>query len=75
MSVHGIHERGGKRWACLPGRPMIDADEVALRDEKGKIRYVAPLRWTNPELARQFSKRLVTLIRATHRGALDGSPP
>jgi len=43
-----IHVSGSRRWANLPGRPMIDAATgAALRDDKGKIRYASPIRWIN----------------------------
>jgi hypothetical protein len=57
-----IHEKGGRRWASLPARPMIDANGVTLRDEKGKVRYSSPLRWLNHGLAARFGERVVALV-------------
>ncbi|MBL3684366.1 hypothetical protein F2981_12155 [Sinorhizobium meliloti] len=32
----------GKRWVNLAGKPMIDRDGIALRDDRGKIRTPFP---------------------------------
>jgi hypothetical protein len=29
-----IHEKNGRRWVSLPGRPMVDREGVVLRDER-----------------------------------------
>jgi hypothetical protein len=44
-----IHEKNGRRWAQLPGRPMIDRDGVALRDEDGKTKYARILEFDTRE--------------------------
>jgi hypothetical protein len=66
-----VHVSGGRAWASLPARPMIDGARQALRDDRGKIRYVAPIRWRTRDLADRFSAAVVELVRAAHPGALD----
>ena len=34
-----LHEKEGKRWFSFPGKPQIDKDGKAMRDERGKILY------------------------------------
>lgn len=66
-----IHTAGGRSWASLPARPILDSQGQPLRDERGKIRYASPIRWATYELGNEFGRRLVDLIRAAHPGALD----
>jgi hypothetical protein len=70
-----IHEKGGRRWASLPARPMIGAYGVTLRDEKGKVRYINTLRWLTPANASRFSGRVVALVLEHDPGAFDPKPP
>lgn len=66
-----VHATGSRTWVSLPGRPMLDGDGRALRDDSGKIRYALPLRWSTHDLASAFGQRVVALVRAAHPGALD----
>lgn len=66
-----VHVKSGRAWVCLPARPMLNSEGCALRDGLGKVRYVPPIRWNTPELAGQFSERVVELVHAGHPGALD----
>jgi hypothetical protein len=66
-----IHQLGSRRWASLPGRPMIDTDGRVMRDEAGKIRYAAPFRWTTSTLASRFSAAVIVLPLRHHPNALD----
>jgi hypothetical protein len=38
-----LHERSGAGWLFFPSKPKLGADGVALRDERGKVAYGAPL--------------------------------
>jgi len=62
----------GKYWATLPSKPMIDSAGIVLRDDAGKIRYGVVNEWPTPDLQHEFSKRVVTLIRAQYPNALEG---
>jgi hypothetical protein len=44
-----IHEKGGRRWVSLPGRPMIDREGVVMRDEHGKTKYARILEFDSRE--------------------------
>ncbi len=67
-----VHVAGGRAWASLPGRPMLDGDGRPLRDDSVKIRYVLLVRWLSHSLASGFGGRVVELVRAAHPEALDG---
>jgi hypothetical protein len=66
-----VHVTAGRAWAGLPSRPMLGSDGAALRDEKGKIRYLPLLRWRDRDLGDRFSAAVVGLVRTEHPGALD----
>jgi DNA-binding cell septation regulator SpoVG len=57
-------ERGP--WASPPSKPMIDRDGNALRDDKGKIRYVPMIEFTSREVRNKWSDSVIEAIRAAH---------
>jgi hypothetical protein len=70
-----VHVLGERRWANLPGKPMLDRDGNVLRDERGKVKYAAPLRWLTRGLALRFSERVVALVLEHNPGAFDPQAP
>jgi hypothetical protein len=70
----GIFSKDDRRWAQLPAEMQRDYAGQPLKDERGKVRYRSPLKWTTRELQDGFSAALVALIEAEH-GALDGGGP
>jgi hypothetical protein len=68
-----IHEKGGRRWASLPGRPMIDREGMALRGDDGKLRYAKILEFDSREAGDEFSKNVVAAVLAHSPGAFEGA--
>jgi hypothetical protein len=66
-----VGEAGGRQWALLPSKPMVDRDGNLRRDDAGKPRYAVVVEWATPALRDEFSKRVVALVRAQHRDAFD----
>jgi hypothetical protein len=66
--VCASHERV---WASLPSKPLLGPDGMALRDDSGRIRYAAILKWRDRALADRWSAAVVALVRAEHPGDLD----
>ena len=66
ISDIGIFTKDGRSWAQLPSEAMRDADRQPLKDDRGKVRYRSPLKWTTRELQDHFSDALVALIEAEH---------
>jgi hypothetical protein len=66
-----VHMLGTCRWVSLPARRMLDPKGKPLRDAKGKIRYVSPVRWITLGLAARFSEWVIQLVLEQHPGALD----
>ncbi|MCG5485999.1 MAG: hypothetical protein KK482_20130 [Sinorhizobium meliloti] len=52
----------GKRWVNLAGKPMIDRDGIALRDDRGKIRYAISAAFDDPSIQRRFSEAAVQAL-------------
>jgi hypothetical protein len=67
-----VHCSHGKRWASLPSKPMIGSDGTAQRDERGKIKYVPILEWTNREAQDEFSNAVLEAIEREFPGQTAG---
>jgi hypothetical protein len=65
-----VHAKGGKAWAGLPGRPVIDGSG-RHHTVDGKRQYAKLLEWRSPELGDEFLRRVVDLVRAEHPDALQ----
>jgi hypothetical protein len=66
-----VHNKGGRSWAALPGRPVLDHDGRHVSNNVGQKQYAAVLVWRDRELVDRFSARVVELICAAHPGVLD----
>lgn len=64
ISNIAIFEKDGRRWSQMPSEAMCDAGGQILKDESGKARYRAPLKWSTRELQDGFSEALVALVEA-----------
>jgi hypothetical protein len=67
-----IFEKDGRRWVMLPGRPMLDRDGVALRDEDGKPKYARILEFDTREAGDEFSRAVIAAVLAQFPNAFDG---
>lgn len=65
VSVHCSH---GKRWASMPSKAMVNADGIAQRDDKGKIKYIPLIEWLDRSVSDDFSNSVVEAIEAMHPG-------
>jgi hypothetical protein len=62
-----LHERDGKWWISFPSKPMVGGDGVALRDERNKVRYGAPLiEFASPLARNRFSEQVLEALRQAH---------
>ena len=66
-----VHEKGGRRWVSLPGRPMIDREGVALRGEDGKTKYARILEFETREGSDNFSAAVITAVLERFPAAFD----
>ena len=61
--------RSGERaWCGLPGKPMLDKDNQAKINDKGKIAYVPVLEWENKAASDAFSEAVIAAVEAEHPG-------
>jgi hypothetical protein len=70
ISIH-VHD-SGKRWAGPPSKPQINKDGVALRDDRGKVKYVPIIEFDPKPLRDKFSDAIVDALLREHPDALDG---
>jgi hypothetical protein len=72
MVLHdvGIYINGARAWASPPSKPMIGRDGVAMRDDKGKIRYVALITFATKDRRDRFSEAIIEAMRIAHPDAL-----
>jgi hypothetical protein len=61
-------ERGP--WASPPSKPMIDREGVAMKDDKGKLRYSPIIEFASREIRDRWSAAVIEAMRAAHPEAL-----
>jgi len=67
-----VHRGADGCWLSMPAKPMLDANGVAMRDERGKIRYAAPLISFTTRAARdRFAQQVLQALHEQYPGALD----
>lgn len=67
----GVHSSHGRRWVGMPSKPMIDRDGAVVRDDRGKVKYVPLVEWTNKESADMFSEAVIEAVEREHPGATE----
>jgi hypothetical protein len=63
-----IHEKNGRRWAQLPGRPQLDKDYNLIRELNGKIRYAKVMSFDSRDVADRFSASVLRAVDAKIHG-------
>lgn len=56
----------GLVWANAPGKPQVGRDGMALKDDRGKIKYTPILEWTDKESRERFSAAVIAAVEAKH---------
>jgi len=56
---------GGKAWASLPSKPVLDRDGRHA-EKSGKRQYTAILAWPDRETANRWSDAVIALVHAEH---------
>ncbi len=62
-------ERGP--WCGMPSKPMLDRDGVAMKDQAGRVRYVALIEFTSKEAREKFSAAVIEALRSSHPGVFQ----
>lgn len=57
-----LHERDGKRWVALPGRPQLAKHGQPLKDLNGKVLYVSIVEIAGTEARTRFQKAALAAI-------------
>jgi hypothetical protein len=68
-----IHRGGldGRVWVSPPARPMLDANGVAVRDERGKVKYFGITAFATAEVRERWSRAVVNAVVTKHPDALS----
>jgi len=66
-----VHASNGKRWAGLPGKPLIQADGAAKRGPNGKPTYVPVMEWTSKDAADRFSEAVIAAVEREYPHATE----
>ena len=67
-----LHERDGSWWLSFPAKPMLGPDGAALRDERGKVRYSAPLiEFTSAQTRSRFIEQVLEALRQAQPQIFD----
>jgi hypothetical protein len=59
-------ERGP--WASPQSKPMINREGVAMKDDKGKLRYSPIIEFTSREIRDRWSDAIISAMREAHPG-------
>jgi len=62
----GIFEQNGRWWASPSSKPMIGRDGVALKDEKGKVKYAPVVSFTDKNTRNRWSDAVIAALHAAH---------
>ena len=75
LVLHGVtlHKQGEKRWAGLPGKPMLDRDRNPVLDANGKPRY-SPVVEIEDRKRRDAFAAQVWAAAELHIQSLGGAP-
>jgi hypothetical protein len=66
------HEKNGKRWVGLPGKPQIDRSGSVRKGENGKPLYTPILEFTDKKVRDAFSQRVVAALLEFAPAAFEG---
>lgn len=61
-------------WCAFPAIPLIGRDDMVMRDDRGKVRYKAALKWADRVTADRFTASVLDAItRQYGENALNGA--
>lgn len=63
-----VHCANGKRWASLPSKPQISSDGSAVKDDRGRLKYIPIVSWTDKTASDRFSAEVISAIEAQFPG-------
>jgi hypothetical protein len=66
-----VHESHGRRWATLPGKPQLDKDGAARRDDRGKVQYTPVVQFLVRDTGDAFSERVIEAVLKAYPRAFD----
>jgi hypothetical protein len=58
-----VHVKGGRCWAQVPAKPQV-RDGALVKNDEGKVQYIAMLAWDTRAVADVFSDAVVAAVRA-----------
>jgi hypothetical protein len=72
LTIHGvlILKSNDRMWASLPSPAMLDKDGVALRDDRGKVKYSYCFEFDSREVRDAFSRAVIDAV-TTHAPHFD----
>jgi hypothetical protein len=69
-----VMRSGNRTWVGMPGKPQIGQDGRVMKDERGKTKYVAILKWSSKQSGDRFSDGVALAIKSEYgEEALDGA--
>jgi hypothetical protein len=66
-----VHITDGRPWASPPSKPILDRNGSAVRDDAGKIKYVAIISFASKDLRDRFSTAIIDAMMVAHPGELS----
>lgn len=69
VSDVAVYVSHGRRWAQLPGKPVLGPDGVAQKDSHGKTKWIPVIEWIDRATADKFSEAVIAAVEREHPGA------
>jgi len=66
-----LHQKGDRRWVGLPAKAQLDKDGKAVREDSGKIKYIAVLQFADRAVGDQFSDAVIAAVLKRYPSAFD----
>ena len=57
-----VHEKDGRRWAALPGKPQINKERQLVTDASGKVQYTPVLCFESRAVSDAFSEAVLKAV-------------
>jgi hypothetical protein len=66
-----VFQSHGERWCGLPGKPQIDKDGQARRDDRSNVVYSPVIQFTDRDVRDAFSDRVIEPLLEAYPDAFD----
>ncbi|MCX7178014.1 MAG: hypothetical protein NTX56_04325 [Proteobacteria bacterium] len=71
ISDVAVHCSNGRKWAQPPSKPVLNSEGVAVKDDRGKMKYIPMIEWADRDAADRFSEGVIAAVERENPGQTD----